>query len=223
MYMPILFIMIWVYYIYLCHPAYAVVQYADIAPKVKTGDMILFHALDNINPIFIGSYYGHVGTVYIDPDDPQQIPYIFEAFWPESMPFYNGTQGVMLIPLAVRLNTYRGYCFYKELVNPLDPQVVREFKVFVDYAARNMQYNPQVFANAINKFIFGEALTHKTNCGELVFLSLIKLGLLPLAEFYNNRRHHLIYVSSLQNCVNNKYLEPVYVYANYLKNECNSI
>lgn len=216
----IIVIIIWIWYIYLKHPKYKQVEYKEIKNKCKTGDIILFHGLDNINPIFIGTYYGHIGIVYIDPEDPENIPYIFEAFCPSTMPFYPSEfkNGIAISLLEHRLNSYRGYCFYKELNNPIqDNNKLLNFKEFINFALSKMYYEEKIFINCISKLLFNEALGYGTNCGEIVYLSLIKLGLLPEHYFRQNRTHHLLYLANIKVVFNNFYKEPVYVLSNYFK------
>ncbi len=210
---------IWVYYIYLQHPQFESYQYDELKSKYKTGDLILFHGLDNINPIFIGTYYGHIGIVFIDPDEPDAKPKIFEAFNTSTTPFFpqECSNGIALVDLEHRLNSYRGYSFYKELVYPIDVNIQRKFKKFILYAIKNMYYNESVIINAINKLLYNERLYNGTNCGELVYSSLIKLGVIPFEYFYKNRKHHLSWLSTIKELPNNKYKNPVYVLANYFK------
>jgi len=214
----IIILIVWIFYIYLWHPDYDIYSYEHIKNKVKTGDLILFHALDNINPIYIGSYYGHIGMVYVDPDKPE-TPYLFEAFNTSGMPFYPSkfSNGIALTDLQQRLDTYRGYCFYKELAKPIDKKLIINFKDFIKYAIKNMWYNENVVDNFIKKIFFNERLKKGTNCGEIVYMSLIKLGLISQEHIYNNRFHHLLWLSNVKEVKNNIYLEPVYVLANYFK------
>ena len=72
----------------------------DLKHKFKTGDIILFHALDNINPIFIGTYFGHIGIVYIHNGE----PYLFEAAATKNM--YLIYQTIVLV-----FNKLRGFSF----------------------------------------------------------------------------------------------------------------
>ncbi len=213
----IVVIMIWIYFTLLLHPRFKSYEYEEIKHRFKTGDIILFHALDNINPIFIGCYYGHIGMVYIDPDDEKAEPQIFEAFNTTNMPFYppEYSNGIALANLKHRLNSYRGYCFYKELEKPLDIRKQRKFKEFINYALKSMYYNESVVSNAIKKIILNDKLRIGTNCGELVYISLIKLGLLDENYIYENRRHHLLWLSKINEVNDNIYIKPVYVLSNY--------
>ncbi len=200
------------------HPLYKCYEYTELKSRFKTGDIILFHALDNINPIFIGTYYGHIGVIYIDPDEPNK-PYLFEAFNTSTTPFYpqECSNGVALVELEHRLNSYRGYCFYKELVVPIAVDLQYGFKEFITYAVANMKYNESVITNGLNKLLFNEPLHTETNCGELAYMSLIKLGLLPRQCASENRKHHLAWLASLIEVNGNRYLDPVYVLANYFR------
>ncbi len=219
--MPLLIILviIWIYYVYLNHPKYWSYQYDELRSKFKTGDMILFHGLDNINPIFIGTYYGHVGIVFVDPDEPNSRPKIFEAFNTSTMPFYpkKCSNGIVLADLEHRLNSYRGYCFYKELEVPIDIDLQRNFVEFISYAQKNMFYNKNVIINGVSKLLMNDCLGNATNCGELAYLSLIKLGVIPFSEIFSNRKHHLLWLANTTSFPNNQYKKPIYVLANYLK------
>lgn len=215
----IICVIIWIYYIYLSHPKYETFQYDDLKGRYKTGDIILFHGLDNINPIFIGTYYGHIGIVYVDPDKADAKPQIFEAFSTGGMPFYpkEYSNGIALADLEHRLNSYRGYAFYKELAHPIDVDLQRGFKELIQYAMNNMQYNEEVISNGINKLLLNESLHNQTNCGELVYLSLIKLNVIPYEKIQENNKHHLAWLSGVSRLENNAYREPVYILANYFK------
>ncbi len=208
----------WVYYIYLAHPKYNIYNFDHLAHKFKTGDLILFHALDNINPIFIGSYYGHVGVVYVDPDTPNAEPKIFEAFNPTTTMFYpkEVSNGICISDLRNRINSYRGYTFYKELLYPVDISLQRGFKELIEFAIFNMRYNESVVINHFNKFIFNDSINTLTNCGELAYISLIKLGIIFTNRF-NERKHHLRWLSNVSKLDNNEYKNPVYVLSNYMK------
>lgn len=215
----VLVLIVWILYIYILHPAYPAYEYENFKKKYKTGDIILFHALDNINPIFIGCYYGHVGIVFVDPDDATQTPYIFEAFCQNNMLFYPDEckKGIAFSQLEHRMATYRGYCFYKELEYTVSPEVQRGMRDLIKYAIDNMYYNDAVFINAFKKIVLGDNLQNGTNCGELVYLSLIKLGLLPQEYLHKNRTHHLLWISNLVHVNANAYRDPVYILSNYFK------
>ena len=172
----------------------------------KTGDLILFHAYDNINPVFIGSYWGHVGIVYIDPDDTQCIPYLFEALNINEIkccPEYN-INGIAFTNLRTRLEKYPGLLAHKPLNVSLQSGIARGFKEFIRYAKNNMYYNSDIFSNVLKK-IQGESFHNGTNCGEITILSLIKLGLLPELQGDQKIIHPLLYITTLETVQNNSY------------------
>ncbi len=211
-------VVVWIWYIYLCHPNFEEYEYSEIAGRLKTGDIILFHALDNCFPIGIGCYYGHIGLVYVAPD---KQPYILEAFNPERMPYYPeaNRHGIIMTPAGRRLQTFRGYTFYKELTTPIvDATTLTAFDDFVKFANRHMFYERSVVSNAITKLLFNDSLRLGTNCAELVYLGLIVLNILPKDAFDQNNKHHLLYLANLQETCTNSYKEPVYVMSNYFKN-----
>ena len=175
----------------------------------KTGDIILFHAYDNINPVFIGSYWGHIGVVYNDIDD-DNPPLLFEAARTSSMkycPEYNKS-GIMITDLKTRLEKYPGLIACKFLKTPIDDDKIRNFKDFMKYAKTNMYYHDNVIESGINK-LFGEKLHNGTNCGEITTLSLIKLGLLNKSVLDKNICHHLKYTANIKNVNDNEYSNPI--------------
>lgn len=198
----------WVWYMLLNHPKLPRIKLEDA--HFKTGDMILFHAYDNINSIFIGSYWGHVGIVYIDPDIPNSPPVIFEAAKTSQMkncPEYN-KHGIMITDLKTRIEKYSGLIACKSLNLQVNPDLVRGFKELMVYAKNNMYYNEDILYNAICKKR-GELINTGTNCGELVFISLIKLALIPESSSNERILHHLKYVANITQLQNNFYNKPV--------------
>jgi hypothetical protein len=168
--------------------------------SLKTGDLILFKAYNNFNSIFHGSYFGHIGVVYID-DDPNVPPMLFEANGIERVPLlpHHSKHGVFLTPLAERIKKYKGRCFLKPLNKPVPAEHARDFKMFADYCLNNFSYDYSVATNALKKLMGIKRCDNKTDCGQIVFLSLIKLGLLPVEEYDVPRLHHLRYVTSVVN------------------------
>jgi hypothetical protein len=210
MIIPLIMVLI---YTFLCdHPRLASVQYNYIKQNLKTGDLILFHSLDNINALFMGSYYTHVGVVVV-----LDKPYIFEAFNYNTMPFYppEFSSGIAFACLENRLNSYRGYCFYKELSLGVSEEAQQNLLNFISYAKGNMYYETNIFLNFTKKIVYNEILQNGTNCGEIVFLCLIQLGLLDVSALNNNRRHHLRLVAGLTDVIDNVYKKPIYVLSNY--------
>lgn len=211
----VVIILIYIYYVKLAHPNYKKTTWNEIKDKVKSGDLILFSALDSINQIFMGSYYTHIGVVYRE--TPESIPMFVESFNPYHTPFYpkEFKSGIAIVDLEHRMNTYRGYLFYKELAKPISEDQNRELWEFAKYSKENMEYDENVIENEIMKMILNTPFTLKTNCGQLVTLILIKIGLLGIDHFHNRRKHHLIYTAGLKRVRGNSYKTPVYVYSEY--------
>lgn len=212
----VIILIVIIFYIYntkLAHPNLNIVLYDEIKNKVKTGDLICFHSLDNVNSLFIGSYWTHIGIVYRAPG---KEPQLFEAFNYSRMPIYpkECDRGIVLCDLEHRLKTYRGFVVWRPLINPIDPKFIPGFENFIDYALKNMEYDTNVMRSGLAKIFLGEAPNTFTNCGEIVYLSMIKLGLLPYkaGSFFT---HYLRYVSSLTYIHNNRYLDGAYIYNNY--------
>ena len=211
----IIIVIIYIYLIKLRHPVYKVITYNAIKDRVKSGDMILFSSLDNVNQLFMGSYYTHVGIVYRE--SPESKPMLIESFNPYRMPFFpkSASKGIISCDLEHRMNTYRGYILYKELQKPLSQKANVDFNEFIEYAIKNMQYDKNVITGEIGKIVFNTPFTHETNCGQFTALILMKLGLISLTHFRNRQRHHLRYVCSLDKLKNNSYKAPMYVYSEY--------
>lgn len=197
----------WLWYMLANHPKLLCKPFNEI--RFKTGDIILFHAYDNINPVFIGSYWGHIGIVYKNPDTDDQ-PMLFEAARTSQMkncPDYN-KKGIMITDLKTRLEKYPGLVACKFLNRPVHDDIVRGMIEFIQYAKYNMYYNDDVIYNGIKKKK-GEKLNNATNCGEIVVLSLIKLALLPEKVLGEKIAHHLLYAVNLTELQNNYYLQPI--------------
>ena len=195
----------WFWYMTANYPAIQHVPYEQI--NFKTGDVILFHSYNNINPVFIGSFWGHVGIVF---KDLSGNPLIFEAAKTSQMKNcsdYN-KHGIMITDLQTRLQKYPGMIACKLLNRPVHPDIVRQFTEFMIYAKQNMFYEENIFHSAIQKKL-GRAFTHGTNCGELVFLSLIKLALLPENMINSSISHHLLYVARLEKLQDNYFHKPI--------------
>lgn len=182
------------------------------AGLIKSGDIVLFKAYDNFNSVFIGSYFGHMGIVYIDPDDETNTPYLFEANGIEYMPLkdHHNTNGIFISKLRDRIQKYKGRVFLKSLNKNLSVECRSEFKQFIDYSIENMSYDTSVIKSSLKKWSGLERCTQKTNCGELVFLSLLKMGLIPMSEYDTPRLNHLKWVYNLSKLQNGyHYMYPV--------------
>jgi len=179
--------------------------------KFKTGDIICFKAYNNFNSIVLGNYYGHIGIVYVDTDT--QIPMIFEANGIEKIPLlpHHNKNGVFYTELKSRIQKYKGRVFVKTLNKNVNLQLEYEFKNFINFALENMHYDYNVFSSWVNKFLGLSHCGNGTNCGELAFLSIIKLGILDEKKYYSAPKfHHVSDVSKLQLCDNGYfYYKPV--------------
>ena len=171
---------------------------------LKTGDLILFKAYNNFNSIFHGSYFGHVGIVYMQ----NGIPMIFEANNIDniSLKKHHSKDGIFLTPLIDRIKKYKGKCFLKPIYKQLDKSTHDHFYNFIEFGLQNMKYDHAVFSRGICRYLGIEKCGKGTDCGQLVVLSLINLGLLSEHEYDIPRLHHLKYVSELTDLINNNYM-----------------
>lgn len=177
--------------------------------KLKTGDIILFKAHDNHNAPFIMSFFGHIGIVWVDPHSKVYNPLIFEAANVQGLLEENSKPtGIYLVPLYDRISKYNGATYYKELAIPIPANINANFGHFINYCRNTMTYNVKIFNNGLKKFL-GEHIHHKINCGEIVYLSMIKLGLLPPEEFNSKIWHHLRWTCNVTSVYKNYYKKPL--------------
>lgn len=161
----------------------------------RTGDLILFKATDCLHGLKLANYFTHAGIVYIL----NCIPYIFEAEYAHS---------IVLSPLRDRVLRYRGFCYVKSLNIQLPNDVLREFDDFINYAINDMYYDRKVVSKAVEKII-GKTCDTGTNCAELAFLCMLRLGLLPITEYYTYHPHYLRYITNIALQKPYKYSDPV--------------
>ncbi len=177
----------------------------DILPTVKTGDMILFKAANNFNSLKFISYFGHVGIVYVK----DNIPYIFEANGVECMNLlkHHNRRGVFMTPLRTRLQKYKGRTFIKRLNKPVE----YDLREFITFAEENMFYDMDIIPSFVKKITGLEKCDIRTNCGELTYLSLIKLGILDMSAYDKAPSFSYLHtVTKLSKCDNGYYYdEPV--------------
>lgn len=202
-------IMWWIYSMQYANVYYEKVFLDDVKHLFKTGDLILFKASDNFNSIFHGSYFGHVGIIYMNGD----IPMLFEANGIEYMPLrpHHSKSGIFITPVASRISKYKGRCFWKQLAYPVDQEIIKGFEEFITYALENFKYDKHLFQSGFKKCLGVQKCNKETDCGSIVFLSLIKLGLIPVEEYDKNIWHHLIHVNNLTNLQNNYFKTPLEV------------
>ena len=176
--------------------------------RFKTGDIILFQSNYEYYEPLVFSHYGHIGIIYLY----ENIPYIFEASITSKIITNGGYNfnGIYCVPLIERLRRYTGRCIYKELAYSIDKNIGQDFGKFIDYCLTRMAYDPNIYYSAIKRG-FGRHINHKVNCGELVFLSLIQLKLLPNIEYYRNVFHYLRWMCNIRHLHKNYYHTPIYI------------
>jgi hypothetical protein len=115
-------------------------------------------------------------------------------------------KGITLISAEKRIRYYKGDVFWKPLEKGISPDYIKDFEYFIRLAIFNFEYNDRVFLSSAKKLAGCLKCNKYTNCGELVFLSLIYLGLIPLELYYTNIWHHLKYICRLKDCIDNNYI-----------------
>ena len=203
----IICIILWIYYFHYYKIQTDVKLFIDDAMyHVKTGDLICFKAFNNFNSVFFGCYFGHVGVVYAPPGEE---PMLFEANGVEHMNLreHHPKSGMFLTPLADRLRKYKGICYWKPLEHPVSDDLERNYGKFINYCLDNFHYDTAVFKEAFKNGTGIAKCTKNTNCGQLTYLSLIKLGLLDISDYDNCYFHYLRFVCNIQELKNNRYVD----------------
>lgn len=166
------------------HPDYENIWLKDI--KFKTGDIILFKGIEHMNSAFIMSYFTHVGIIYVDENG---NPFLFEAAHPDTIWGNDDKKSIFLSNAIDRITKYKGLVFYKEL--DVELTNTANFKYFIDYALKNMFYKKNLLSETAYEWFCNVPCADNTSCGELVFLSLIYLGLIDEDKWKNRDFHYL--------------------------------
>lgn len=205
----IMLVLIWIYYMHFYKPNTPEIFVDNIINEktIKTGDLILFKAYNNIFPILHGCYFGHIGVAYILNGETM----IFEANGIENVPLlkHHSKRGIFLTPLKERVKKYKGFCYLKPLREPVSDIQIKEFDNFVKYALNNFYYDYNIVSSALKRWFGYERCGKNTDCGQLAFLSLIKLGLLPIESYDQRILHYLKYVCNLEKVENNEFMPPI--------------
>ena len=124
------------------HPDVKTAWINEILVKVKTGDLILFKATDNINSSKIFCYYTHIGIVWLPPveEGGSLSPQIFEATGTHDTDLYSyeNSSGIFLTDLKTRLTRYKGKLYYKPLNKSVIGEYESAFHNFITYAKANI-------------------------------------------------------------------------------------
>jgi hypothetical protein len=161
----------------------------------KTGDIIFFKGF-NYLALVHQQYFTHVGLVYMI----KGVPYIFEANGLEHThlkPEHN-KYGIFLTPLLERCRKYKGIIYLKKLNREITKEMLTRFEEFINYAINNMYYNYAIITSFFRKLLGLEKCHRGTNCAEIIFLSLIKMGLINYSEYEKKYAHFLEYVSEIK-------------------------
>lgn len=204
----VIIIIIWIYYkVYRVIPCDKIML--DVlfdSHSLKTGDLILFKATNQLYSAIHGAYFGHIGMVYILETKDGEVPLLFEANNPKTylLP-HHSTRGIYLTPLRERIEKYKGKVFLKSLEVPLSDEKKNNLEDFIKFSMENLYYDDSVVNSGLRKGLAGEKCNFGTNCGEIIFLSLIKLGLIPVSKYEENIFHHLNYVCYIDHLQSNGY------------------
>lgn len=205
----VIILIVWIWYMNYNHPECNEVWIDEVLAKCKTGDLILFKSMDNYNSSKIFSYFTHIGVVY--KHSFSNTLRIFEAQSPCNLELYDyeNKSGIYDTDLQTRLTRYKGRLYYKPLNMPVNTELNSDFQNFIEYATANMYYDNNVIWNGIKKRLLFETLHEGTNCGELVLLSLIKLGILDPSKYSWKSCHHLYWMAHIEVCDNGYYYFPI--------------
>lgn len=204
-----------IYFFYLPKPTHdGTLTVEQVCSFAKTGDIISFHATDNNNSYFHRNYLGHIGIVIVYPDYP--VPLLFEAANIDSesldlskcIPYNDlvGTnyKGIYVSNLRDRLLRYRGFSYYRQYRGSIQDKY-QEIREFINFAMNNMYYEKDIIYEVFRKYINGKKCNFGTNCAEIVFLMLIKVGVLPIDKFDSGMFNYLNFTTNKLNEYYNTY------------------
>ena len=195
----LLLIVLWIWYFHYNDNVNQSICYNDI--KWKTGDLMLFRGNDNIYPIFFGNTFSHVGIVYIDS---YNVPRLLEACNTKKF------VGVSNRTIHDVINTYNGTLYFKQLIYPIDSSYEQEFEHFANFSCENFQYEKRIIYSTLMNYLTNTPIQRNLNCGELSFLSLIKLGLIDLSQYKNAiKLHYLKYITYITKVKDNEYSDTI--------------
>ncbi len=173
--------------------------------RVKSGDLVLFHAVDNMNSLFMFSYFTHVGIVYRPTTSDPMIFEVFETKKKYLSPHEHipANPEVILSDFTERVRRYKGYVYIKHLESPLTQLQTYLFSDFVEKSKKNLHYEYQVIGNSIKKLL-GYMYDSGTNCAEAVIRLLIRLDLLPTMILFDPPIHPMRFIAGCE-LTGNKY------------------
>lgn len=156
--------------------------------KPKTGDIILFK--HNITLHGLYTYYTHIGIVFIDPDDVNQTPLIFEIVYNGNEIFdkhlENNKPSVILTNFKDRVTRYYGSVFIKPLNKPLTYSEKRAFKEFIKSHLKSKFKMPTIY-RILKQLLRIEYATYHHDCAEIVYKTLVHIGLLSWQDYCSIR------------------------------------
>ena len=202
-------IIMWIWYMHMIKPTCNIISLEDLfdplLTNLKSGDLILFKSLNNLNSIYMCNYFTHIGMVIIDPILTNNQPYIFEASGTSTMKWKgrddvsDNIKSIFLSPLKERMKRYLGYVYYKPLSHSITKEMHYKLLNFIFYAMKYMSYNYNILGGCIKKKFMNEKCGNKTNCGELIFLCLINMGLLNTKYWCKSIFHYLKWMCNIKN------------------------
>jgi hypothetical protein len=189
---------LYIYFIQFSHGEYPLEIIDEL--HFKSGDLILFKAQNNFNAIWLGSYYTHIGIVYQNGGE----LYIFEANGLENMPArpHHFKKGILFTKLKPRIKQYKGRVFLKSLRSELTAEQKASFVEFIQFAQQNFYYDTAVIKRRVLNLIGARTVDYRTDCGEMLYLLLIKLKML---EYTYNVCHLHILAGLKKTLDNNEY------------------
>lgn len=178
--------------------------------QLKTGDLILFKAQNNLYATPMFNHFTHIGMVIVDPVLNNNEPYIFEAKGVRNIKIIKQrhTRGILFTPLKGVIEKYKGRVYYKSLSANINTDMHMKLVNFLFHALKNMKYEYNSPGSSLRKKLLGERCGNETNCGELIFLCLVNMGLLSINHWNMQVFHYLKWMCYIKKLKKNyKYLD----------------
>ncbi len=192
----LIIILIWKIYVLQYYDIDAInINFEDI--KFKTGDIVLFKPYDNHYSLVFGSYFTHVGIIVVD----NKVPMIFEANKNPIFPYIeentNG-RGIHYSLLKNRIENYAGKVYLKKINREFDSQRRELLFDFIKFAMEKMHYSNSIISNGVLSYFGLRHCRFDTDCGQILFLLLIKLNLISFHNYYLPKANYLYLLSKIK-------------------------
>lgn len=163
----------------------------------RTGDLIWMKATDNNYAPLMACRFTHMGVIVRDPHDGRA--YIYEAAYPDliKLQVNQRSRGIFWTDAITRIRRYKGHCYLQRIEQEPSALHIARLMRFIHATKNAFVYNDKPMLSAIRQGLGLQHMTFHINCGELVRLALIQLGILPNNNFDEPAFHILWFLQDI--------------------------